>query len=641
VKNFFLLRFSLLNWLGWFFLGNAFLFSVIGLQYISWASPENYHIFTPIYAVLAWLFLGVTVPGHFALLALLPLLPILLLTFVVPKRFIIIPLIIILACLISALAAWILIVDTIVFSQYHFHLNGVIFEMFFSDASREIFNFTQREWFTAAIAFLLLLTIEFGYGIWLWRKQSAFSDERLKRIGHTGTRIGVSLAICLFLSYLLFLLSVTQAGYSGISQQPQAFPLYNIFLSRLLPMEDSLNALETAGKAQFGQPEQVKKTLRYPLQPLLCEAPEKKPNIVMIVIDSWRFDMLNAQVTPYITEFARKSTRFMQHYSGGNATQPGIFSLFYGLPGTYWTAMLEQKKGPVLIRELLNQGYQTGIFGSARLSVPAFDSTVFRDIPDLALNTPAYTAAQRDRHITSEFKNFVKQVKNGQVKNKPFFSFLFYDAAHSYCDPLTSNQPFLPVVTECNRAFINPGAEVIPYLNRYKNALYFLDQQIKNVLLTLEKNKLLTNTIVILTSDHGEEFHDKNRGYMGHASNFTDYQVKVPLLVYWPQQAPRVVQKQTSHYDIAPTLLTRALGCTNPASDYTTGQLLDSDAPAPDILQITSYVNFGIRQPDRITTIFRTGNFKIDDLNGKPVPNAVLDKSAVKQTFEMMNRFYQ
>ena len=40
--------------------------------------------------------------------------------------------------------------------------------------------------------------------------------------------------------------------------------------------------------------------------------------------------------------------------SGGNCTQPGIFSLFYGIPPTYWDATVSQHRPPVLLDELHN-----------------------------------------------------------------------------------------------------------------------------------------------------------------------------------------------------------------------------------------------------------------------------------------------
>ena len=64
------------------------------------------------------------------------------------------------------------------------------------------------------------------------------------------------------------------------------------------------------------------------------------PNIYMIYVDGLRADTLNSDNMPYLYEMARNNLNFTEHLSGGNATRNGIFSLFYGLPGSYWNRML-------------------------------------------------------------------------------------------------------------------------------------------------------------------------------------------------------------------------------------------------------------------------------------------------------------
>ena len=136
--------------------------------------------------------------------------------------------------------------------------------------------------------------------------------------------------------------------------------------------------------------------LHYPLHPLICYSPATPLNIVIIVIDAWRFDMLNQQVTPHIQQFAQKAWQFNNHWSGGNTTQPGIFTLFYGLPGSYWSAALQQQQNPALIQQLLQQHYKMGIFASAALTLPAFNKTVFTGIPNLQIITKGALPADRD-----------------------------------------------------------------------------------------------------------------------------------------------------------------------------------------------------------------------------------------------------
>ena len=54
--------------------------------------------------------------------------------------------------------------------------------------------------------------------------------------------------------------------------------------------------------------------------------------MVWIVVESWRFDTMNRENTPNIWEFGQKALVFNNHYSGGNASRFGGFSLLYGLP---------------------------------------------------------------------------------------------------------------------------------------------------------------------------------------------------------------------------------------------------------------------------------------------------------------------
>ena len=62
------------------------------------------------------------------------------------------------------------------------------------------------------------------------------------------------------------------------------------------------------------------------------------PNVLVIVIDAMRADVLEPATAPRMSEFARGATRFASHYSGGNASRAGMFSIFYGVPATYWDA---------------------------------------------------------------------------------------------------------------------------------------------------------------------------------------------------------------------------------------------------------------------------------------------------------------
>lgn len=625
-STFLKLRKPLLKWIAWFSVGNIFLFWLIGTQYILAITPLIVPANLFLTQILAWALLITGFVGQLTLLALLPtillILPLIFCCYHIPK-FIICSAVISFTC-----AATLLFADAIIFKKFHYHLNGIILELIMHHDMQQIFDFSWLEYAIAATVFVTLLLLEGFYALYVWQKL----------ILHLPTRLAlknIKIAIgCLFFSYVIFILAEAQQGL-GLNKEMLALPLYENFLSALLPKKYNLSYLSTLGYGNFIQLNYPNKKLHYPIQPLNCQQTAKPLNIVIIAIDAWRFDMINESVTPHLANFAKSNWQFLQHFSGGNGTQPGIFSLFYGLPANYWTATTEQKRGPLLIDELLRQHYQTGIFTSATLDMPAFNLNVFSAIKNLQLFAPGKNSATRDQKLTQQFKQFIKHVSQSK---QPFFTFLFYDSAHNYCAPSNINQRFQPSVKTCNRLMPTNTVNFTAYLNRYKNSLYFIDDLIGQDLAELNKQHLLDNTVVIITSDHGEEFDDNHIGNFGHASNFTHYQTQTPLLIHWPEKTTATFKYTTSHYDIAPTLLTNVLGCKNPARDYSIGHAL-LDKHQSNHLLIHSYTSFGIVEPERITTIFPTGNYQITDLNGRSIPNAQLHLNVLKQTLDDMSRF--
>ena len=79
--------------------------------------------------------------------------------------------------------------------------------------------------------------------------------------------------------------------------------------------------------------------------------------------------------------------------------------------------------------------------------------------------------------------------------------------------------------------------EIVPIKNRYLNAVHHLDSQFARVFAYLKEKNLLDSTIVILLGDHGEEFME--HGYWGHNSTFVNEQIRTPLVIWMPGQAPK------------------------------------------------------------------------------------------------------
>jgi len=351
---------------------------------------------------------------------------------------------------------------------------------------------------------------------------------------------------------------------TGITRYSKVFPLYQPltikrFMRRHFHFQlDREKTFDITKKSQ---------TLLYPKFPLKHKKINKYPNIVIIIIDAWRFDMFNKDVSPNVWKFAKKCLVFKNHYSGGNASRFGIFSLLYGIYSCYWHQFLAERQSCVLIDELLKLGYNFKIISSTKLTYPEFRKTAFIKIPDYIMDTlPGQGAEKRDVELANYFINWLEN----RESTRPFFSFMFFDAPHgpySYPDKFDKFKPSRKTAN-----YITVGKkDMLPLKNSYKNAIYFDDYLTGKIITFMRKNGYLKNTIIIITGDHGEEFYES--GYLGHTSAFSKQQVKVPLILYIPGYKHKEITYMTSHHDVVPTLLS-LLGYTSPFNYYSQGQSL-------------------------------------------------------------------
>lgn len=635
-QNLFSSRRTLCRWAGWFFVANTVFYFLTGLNYLFYM-PDFNHIplMTVQGMIIGWVFMLTGLIGQFAVFAFAGCVLALILILLFPRRWFAFTV----SAVMAAGTALFLIVDSVVYHLYHYHLAGVVWHIIRAGVAMQVLELSWIEWLFVALIGMVLLAIEVGiaFAAWHWINRKPRYQGRLT---------GVALAASLFLSYTLTLstgAAVTadasaQSNEHVLVMESQIIPYYDAVLGEFIPGNNSAITLETRDDGYFVQNAQINKPLDYPLHPLQCKIPSKPYNIVMIVLDAWRFDMLNPTVTPHINQFAKNAWVFSNNISGGNSTQPGIFSLFYSIPENYWTAMLAQHQGPVFIHQLLQDHYQMGIFRSASLHYPAFDDTIFREVKNLQINTPGEESFDRDRQITQEFAHFI----NHRNPQQPFFSFVFYDETHNYCESSANYpQPFQPAVQTCNRLLLKNNSDPTPYLNRYRNAGHFDDTLVNRVLTSLKTHDLLKNTIVIITADHGEEFNESHQDFWGHASDYTPWQIHTPLVVYWPGQAPKTFQQLTSHYDVVPSLMTQALGCDNPSRDYSIGQSLLTQASTDPLVIVNSYIDYGIVQPQRVTRIYPDGNYAIVSPAGAPLLKAELNTHTLAQVFGILNNYFK
>jgi membrane-anchored protein YejM (alkaline phosphatase superfamily) len=307
--------------------------------------------------------------------------------------------------------------------------------------------------------------------------------------------------------------------------------------------------------------------VRYPLVPVTRDAAGPRYDIVWLVSESWRADMLDPAIMPATCAFAAQALDFRHHFSGGNGTRMGMFSMFYGLYGSYWFPFLAENRAPVLLDVLRAGGWDIEAFTSARFTFPEIDETVFAGVPRERLHegNPDLLGWENDRDNVGKLLAAIDSHPPGQ----PFFAFMFFESPHArYFFPPESviAEPYLD---EVNYATLDLERDMPLIKNRYINACHHLDSQFARVIEHLQQTGRLEHTIVILTGDHGEEFMETGR--WGHHSDFSDAQTRTPLVLWIPGQAARQVTDRTSHLDIPVTLLS-LLGVKNPPADYSLGR---------------------------------------------------------------------
>ncbi|HEU5189307.1 MAG TPA: DUF3413 domain-containing protein [Methylomirabilota bacterium] len=599
------MRRRLLRWANWFALVNAAVLALIGAQYL-------WQYSAPMSPAAAWTYAVVASAGHMAALAYSPLLVLIPLLLLLPWPRVVLPLGVV---LVSALVAF-LVLDTLVFAEQRYHLNALTFRIL-----------EPTTWGFLALYFLLALAIEAMVAVWVWRRTALPSTSRL------GWVLPLVLGICLVSSQLIHA-AADPYFYVPVTAFDRYLPLYAPIKSNVLVklrLVDRSQARERAFVSALGGVSGG--TLNYPIAPLRCDPRVPALNVLLVVIDGMRADALNA-AAPRLSEFASSAMRFDAHYSGGNTSQTGMFSLFYGIPPTYFDAFYALARPPVLMDMFRQHGYQLGLFSSAPVSRPVvgLDRTAFAQMPNLREETrlaggESTVSATRDRALTGEWYEWLQR----RDPARPFLGFLYYNAAIALDPP----DGYPPVVAEA------PGGTVQQRRRhgRYLTAVHFVDSLVGAVLEDLARRGLNDKTVVIVTSDHGIEFDEAGLGFKGHGTAFTDYQLRTPLLLRWPGHAPQRVTRRTSHNDLAPTLLTELFGCTNPPSDYASGKSLFSSAEW-EWLVAGSRTDHALIQPGRVTIVYASG-FEVRDPQYRLIPSPSVSPDALRAAWREMSRFYR
>lgn len=550
--------------LAYFFLLTYLVLLVITWDNIDFASARSDGPLTLGFAVAVWLTYG-----------LIYLLPALLVTWLAEKivhrerqhghKAVLYPL----AVLTTAVTTLFFYANAKLYALYGFFVNGFVINLVATPGGLESLgasNASNATFAGIALAFVLLQLLLLAATLFAYRK---FSGARwIPRYFFTALLILFGIAT---VGERMVYAYSSATGLTSVSALTQKVPYYLPLTARGLLAKMGFK-VDRGRKLHLAN---TNRNLDYPLHPLQVDKPAKPYNIVWLVSESWRADTLDQEIMPNTWAFAQKAMRFTDHYSGGNGTRVGVFTMFTGIPGSYWFPMLAERRGAAIIDVLKDQDYQMSFYTSAKFSYPEFDASIFSQVPTSQLHEipGGQQGWEKDRANVTSLLKFI----DSRDKARPFFTFMFFESPHAryYFPPESVIRTPYPDDINYFTLSRKELADTIPLIkNRYINSVHHLDSQFGRIFDYLGKNGLLDNTIVIMLGDHGEEFMENGR--WGHNSAFTDQQIRTPLVIWMPGRPPSVYKTMSNHMDVVPTLMP-ILGVKNPARDYSSGINLFSD----------------------------------------------------------------
>ena len=341
----------------------------------------------------------------------------------------------------------------------------------------------------------------------------------------------------------------------GCPQTPMRFPQSS---SRTLSTSTALALLLTAACGR-----EVEKTI-----PVV-----ERPNVILISIDTLRPDHLgcygySSPTSPNLDQFCEDSIVFEQAVAHAPSTLHSHASI---------------------LSSLLPHHHQATWGGKTRL--PEAATTLAEVLHGLGYSTAAFTGGgQMDRvfgldqgfesYVQPGEERFMGTVRRGiswleESRQPPFFLFLHsYEVHHPY-EPSPEHlaliedgyegdlppQISIDLLREINRKKLEIGPDDLQHIiNTYDAEIRSMDEALGVLVETLRRRGLYDGTLIVFTSDHGEEFGE--HGVVGwHSHSLFDELLRVPLIVKLPQAEAggRRVSAQVRGIDVAPTILA-ALG---------------------------------------------------------------------------------
>ncbi|MDX2169345.1 MAG: sulfatase [Deltaproteobacteria bacterium] len=309
-----------------------------------------------------------------------------------------------------------------------------------------------------------------------------------------------------------------------------------------------------------------------------------KPNIVLIVVDTLRSDAAQwaEELNGGFKILHRDGVNFERAFSQASWTRPSIATI---LTSEYPSVHRTEHKMDILpnsadtIAEVLKaQGYWTAAFTTNINVAPIFnfqqgfdefhylEPSFYFGATDSATKLAIYKGLRAAREKMSDkiyVANFYQDAETVDehveafLRSKPpepFFLFVHYMDPHDpYFEHPYNGRGVARVSTPDP-----PADQAEPLHKLYLDGVRYHDKYLGDLLQRLQDDGLYDNTVIALTADHGEEFHE--HGGWWHGTSLYEEQLHVPLIIKRPKEsAPGTTRTDlVRSLDIAPTLVAAA-----------------------------------------------------------------------------------
>jgi arylsulfatase A-like enzyme len=396
----------------------------------------------------------------------------------------------------------------------------------------------------------------------------------------------------------------------------------------------------------------------------------KRFNVIFIIVESLRADQLRAYgssrtVMPSTEIIAQRSRIFRNAWAQSSHTSYAVLSPLsshYPLRSATRHVYPEKMSYPrVLIYDVLKSlGYRTAIFSSSNENWEGMINYLRTSNLDMLFHAPASTEPRLLEAGDIGFAQWAKGTNQAgsvddrvtvaeaikwldQQGDQPFFLYLNLQSAHlPYRIPETAPRRFSPTSIDFKIRFgYFPVDRVSTVKDVYADSLAYVDAQIDRLFQYLDRRRVLDNSVIVLTGDHGQAFYE--HGFFAHASYLFDEVMRVPLIIHAPGLKPGIDQRPVQHIDVAPSILD-LLGL--PRHPSFQGESLIGPTPALDksiymVAQTSLAHEYGIiRSGWKLVYDSRSNKYRLYNLSNDPMERFDLSTTEVDMFQDLAFRLH-